>query len=104
VRTAADGVEALRMLDSFVPDALVLDYGLPGIDGVQTYLEIVRRCARDVPCTMITGTPTEQLVQRARGCGIRHVVCKPFGFSALLRLLAAPKSLADERASHWDAC
>jgi DNA-binding response OmpR family regulator len=90
VRTAGDGEQALEMLDSFAPDALVLDYGLPGMDGLQTYTEIVRRRAKKIECTMITGNPTEQLAQHARDQGIRHVVCKPFSFSTLLKLLEAP--------------
>lgn len=90
VRTAADAAQALEMLESFAPDALVLDYGLPDVDGLRTYAEIVRRQARKIDCVMITGNPTEQLAQDARELGIHHVICKPFRFSELQRLLEAP--------------
>jgi CheY-like chemotaxis protein len=87
VRTAADAAQALEILESFAPDALVMDYGLPGADGLQIYAEIVRRQARKIDCVMITGNPTEQIAEDARELGIRHVVCKPFRFSELQRLL-----------------
>lgn len=89
VRTAASATQALQMLDSFAPDALVLDYGLPDFDGLQTYAEIIRRQARKIVCVMVTGNPTEQLRKDARDSGIHHIVCKPFRFSELQRLLEA---------------
>jgi DNA-binding response OmpR family regulator len=87
VRIAADAAQALEMLESFAPDSLVVDHGLPGADGLRTYAEIVRHQARKIDCVMITGNPTEQIVQDARDLGIRHIVCKPFRFSELQRLL-----------------
>jgi len=104
VRTAGDGEEAIQMLDSFAPDALVLDFGLPGINGLQTYVEIVRRLAKNIHCTMITGTPTEQLAHDAHDHGIRHVVCKPFSFSKLLTLLQEGACNVDHKANCSDQC
>jgi DNA-binding response OmpR family regulator len=89
VRIAGDAAQALEMLDSFAPDALVLDYGLPDVDGLRTYAEIIRRQARKIDCVMITGDSSEQLAQDAHDLGIRYIVCKPFRFSELQRLLEA---------------
>jgi DNA-binding response OmpR family regulator len=89
VRTAADAAQVFEMLESFAPDALVLDFGLAGVDGLRTYAEIIRRQARNIDCVMITGNPSEQLAQDARELGIHHVVGKPFRFSELQRLLEA---------------
>lgn len=90
VRTAGNGEQAIEMLDTFTPDALLVDYGLPGIDGLQTYIEIVRRRGSEIDCVMITGNPNEPLVRAACETGIRHIVCKPFRFSELQRLLEVP--------------
>jgi DNA-binding response OmpR family regulator len=90
VRTAVDAAQALEILESFAPDALVLDFSLPDVDGLQTYAEIVRRHARKIDCVLITGNPTEQITHDARELGIRHIVCKPFRFSTLQRLLEEP--------------
>ena len=90
VRIAGDAAQALEMLDSFAPDALVVDYGLPHVDGLRTYAEIIRHQARKIECVMISGDSSEQLAQDAHDLGIRHIVCKPFRFSELQRLLEAP--------------
>ena len=89
VRIAADIAQALEILESFSPDALVVDFGLPGADGLRTYAEIIRHQARKIDCVMITGSPTEQLAQDARDIGIHHIFCKPFRFAELPRLLEA---------------
>jgi DNA-binding response OmpR family regulator len=94
VRTAANAGQALEMLDSFAPDALVLDYGLPDVDGLQTYAEIIRRQAKKIDCVLITGDSAEQLARDAHDLGIHHVICKPFRISELQRLLEAPAEAA----------
>src|SRR5215467_13936242 len=43
VKTSADGIEALDVAAGFVPDLVVLDLGLPGLDGV----EVCRRLRSD---------------------------------------------------------
>lgn len=86
VRIASDGEFALRMLESFAPDVIVLDYGLPFMNGLQTYTEILRR-ARHVGCVMITGYPVENIAPRARERGIRHLLGKPFALSELQHLV-----------------
>ena len=96
VRTAADGEHAVEMLDSFEPDALVMDFGLPGMNGVQTYSEIVRRYTRKIDCVMITGDPSDGLTESALNSGIRSVLCKPFSFAELLRRLEPPTGEAPD--------
>src|SRR5699024_7634971 len=49
VRTAADGEEALRQWELRRPDALLLDLGLPGIDGIS----VVRRIRREATTLII---------------------------------------------------
>ena len=89
VRTAASAAQALEMIATFAPDAVVLDYGLPDVDGLQTYAELVRRQSRRMEGVLITGNPTVQLERDARELGIRHVIGKPFRIADLERLLAA---------------
>lgn len=90
VRIAGNGEEAIEMLDTFTPDALILDYALPGINGLQTYVEMVRRRAGRIDCVLITGNATEELALDAHDTGIRHLICKPFSFLELQRLLEVP--------------
>lgn len=99
VRTAADAAQAFEILESFAPDALILDFGLPGVDGLRIYAEIVRRQQRKIDCLLITGNPTSQLTQEARELGIRHIVGKPFRISELQRFLETPRAAGARHAS-----
>jgi DNA-binding response OmpR family regulator len=87
VRIAADGRRAMEMVESFTPDVVVLDYGLPGENGLQFYRELVRHRAHPVGCVMITGYPLENITQPANMLGIRHLLCKPFSLAELQQLI-----------------
>ncbi len=52
VQTSADGVEALDVAAGFVPDLVVLDLGLPRLDGVEVCRRL--RAEGDVPILMLT--------------------------------------------------
>jgi len=55
VRTAATGPEALRALESEVPDLVVLDLMLPGLSGLDVLREIRRNEAwKEVPVILLT--------------------------------------------------
>ena len=87
VRIAQDAEHALEILKSFTPDVVVLDYGLPGMNGVEAYVEMVRRSERQIGCVMITAYPRESIAPNANERGIRHVLSKPFGLSELRELV-----------------
>src|ERR1041384_2245011 len=64
VKTSADGIEALDIAAGFVPDLVVLDLGLPGMDGVEVCRRL--RSDGDVPILILTArTETED-----RGTGL----------------------------------
>lgn len=52
VQSAADGVEALALAESYAPDLIVLDLGLPRLDGVEVLKRI--RAESDVPVLVLT--------------------------------------------------
>src|SRR6201991_1840690 len=52
VRTSADGYEALDVAAGFVPDLVVLDLGLPGLEGIEVCRRL--RTGGDVPILMLT--------------------------------------------------
>lgn len=83
VRVAPDIETAEAILGSFVPDLVILDYELPGIDGLRAYEKIVRFCPKPPHCVLIAGDRTETIVQRARQHGVYQILCKPFSFSEL---------------------
>jgi response regulator RpfG family c-di-GMP phosphodiesterase len=87
VREAATGEEALDALADELPDAMVLDLRLPGIDGS----ELCRRVRRDprmcrLPIVVLSGGDEPEL-ERARKAGADEVVRKPFSPLDLLSIV-----------------
>ena len=57
VKEAADGMDALRKLDEHPPDLIVLDLGLPIIDGFSVQADIASRAhTRRLPVVVVTGS------------------------------------------------
>jgi DNA-binding response OmpR family regulator len=87
VKLAGDGVEALQESEVFEPDAVVLDLGLPRLDGV----EVARRLrdGGDVPILMLTAR--DSLEDRVTGLdsGADDYLVKPFEREELLARLRA---------------
>jgi CheY-like chemotaxis protein len=77
----------MEMVESFTPDVVVLDYGLPGKNGLQIYRDLVRHTDRPVGCVMISGFPLEDLAEPANMLGIRHLLGKPFSLSDLQQMV-----------------
>lgn len=87
VRVAADARSTMEILESFTPDIILLDFDLPGINGVDIYAAILRRSAPQAGCVMITGHLSSSIARAAREEGISHVLCKPFSFAELQEVI-----------------
>jgi DNA-binding response OmpR family regulator len=87
VRTCGDGVEALEVAAAFVPDVVVLDLGLPRLDGVEVCRQL--RAESDVPILMLTArTETEDRVD-GLDSGADDYLVKPFERKELLARIRA---------------
>jgi DNA-binding response OmpR family regulator len=87
VRTAADGQEALDESARSLPDLIVLDLMLPGIDGYEVLRRL--RTTSDTPVIMLTARKTE--VDRIAGLelGADDYVVKPFSAQELVSRVRA---------------
>ena len=87
VRSAADGVEALDLADDFVPDLIVLDLGLPRLDGMEVCRRL--RSGGDVPILILTARA--ELADRVEGLdgGADDYLVKPFELRELLARVRA---------------
>jgi DNA-binding NarL/FixJ family response regulator len=87
---AANGRDALEKVQLMKPDLIVLDFLMPGMDGLQTAREI-GKLVPSIPILMFTMHLSRQLVEEARNVGIRGAVAKSDaghiieGVEALLR-------------------
>jgi two-component system, OmpR family, response regulator len=92
VRTAADGIAALEIAGSFVPDVLVVDWvlrgNMNGLELAKTLLE----SNPDMRIIVITGYATPWLVDQVEDIKGAKVLAKPFGVD---EILAALKSVVN---------
>ncbi len=87
VDLADNGEQALDLAARHHPDAVVLDLGLPGIDGVEV-IEGLRGWSR-VPIVILSARDVESHKVAALDAGADDYVTKPFGMDELLARLRA---------------
>ena len=87
VDVAATGEEALRMAAEHRPDVVVLDLGLPGIDGIEVVAGL--RGWTEVPIIVLSVRDSEADKVAALDAGADDFVTKPFGMDELLARLRA---------------
>ena len=103
VREAADGEEALQRLDEFVPDLVLLDVDMPGIDGFEVCRHIRKRWdMTDMPLIMVTGMDDLESINEAYESGANDFISKPINWPILghraryvLRSAQAARELRD---------
>jgi two-component system phosphate regulon response regulator PhoB len=90
VRTAASGPEALRAMETEVPDLVLLDLMLPGLSGLDVLREIRRRDEwRDVPVILLTALKDERDRLEGLRLGADDYVSKPFSPQEVVLRVAA---------------
>lgn len=97
---ATSGEEGLRIAQQIVPDAIVVDYRMPGMDG----FEVTRRIKSDpelmtIPVLMLTGSDAAEVVVQGLGVGADDFVTKGSDIEivvARLRALLRMKAYQDQ--------
>jgi CheY-like chemotaxis protein len=74
---AEEGIDALNRIAGGKIDFVMLDYNMPGLNGVETLSEIRRQHPR-VKVALMTSTQDEALAERARAAGAVAFLKKPF--------------------------
>ncbi len=91
VESAGDGLSGLRAVHAFRPDVVLLDIGLPAMNGLDVAREI-RRDPRLAGTRVIALTGYGQLTdrERSRSAGFERHLVKPIDFEQLVAILEAP--------------
>ena len=91
---AFSGKEGLSLFFSHGPDLVLLDLGLPDLDGLEV-LSQLRDLPREVPIIIISARDRESEKVRALDMGADDYVVKPFGVSELLARIRSTLRRAD---------
>jgi PAS domain S-box-containing protein len=86
--TAHDGLEAVGAAAVFRPDVVLLDIGLPKLNGFEAGRRIREQQGNRVVLIALTGWGQDEDRRRSREAGFDHYLTKPVEFEALQRLLA----------------
>lgn len=90
VTGAADGARALESAAENPPDLILLDLGLPGLDGVEVIGALrTRPSTAATPIVVLTGRDDPATRQACARAGCDDFLIKPFPVQHLLRAVAA---------------
>lgn len=93
VRVAYTGPAALETLEGFQPDVVLLDLGMPVMDGYEVARQIRKQPRfQNITLIALTGWGQEEARRNSRAAGFDHHLTKPANIDALKTLLASLES------------
>lgn len=97
VSTASSGREAFRTFESFDPDVVLLDVGLPDVSGIEV-LDHIKRLSESTAVIVMSGVGTIDIAVEAMRLGAETFVSKPCDYDTLdLVLQNVSKTIATRR-------
>ncbi len=97
---APDGIEGIETAVSFLPDVILLDIMMPGMDGWQVLekLKTIDECS-DIPVIVFSAKEYFNGLELAREHGAHDFIAKPFNLQTLIRMLRKTARNGDEQRS-----
>jgi DNA-binding NtrC family response regulator len=83
---ALDGEQALQRVEDDIPDVMVLDLKMPGIDGLEV-LRRVKKAYPQIPVIILTGHGSEKDEAEARRLGAFEYLQKPVDIEKLVKIM-----------------
>ncbi len=89
VGEASDGLEAVRLAKALAPEVVVMDLGMPGLDGYEATRRIKSHSA-DVRVIILSVHAGPEEVERAQAAGADGFIVKGASYETLLRAILNP--------------
>ncbi len=90
VRLSHDGVSAIEQAKEFQPDFILLDIGLPGMDGYEVAAALRHdSCCKSAIVVAVTGYGQEEDRRRSLRAGFDHHLIKPVEYESLMAVLTS---------------
>lgn len=89
VATAINAFEAMAAVRSLKPDLMLLDVGIPPVDGLTALMLLKQeQPALEIPVVLVTGFSDENTMERARQLGVKaHLIKSQFTVQDLLEVV-----------------
>ena len=100
VDTAADGAEALQLLEERDYGVLVVDLMMPKVDGFEVVARIGRRPGRRPAVIVVTAAAESVALRKLDGSVVHSVIRKPFDINVLGDLITAAASAVEPPADN----
>jgi PAS domain S-box-containing protein len=89
VQTASDGPQAVERAQAFNPEIILLDIGLPGMNGYQVAQRLRQEdCCRDALMIAVSGYGQDEDRRRSMESGFDHHLVKPVDYNDLMAVIA----------------
>ncbi len=93
ITLAESGEEAMEQLEKAIPDVVLLDVMMPGIDGIEVCKRIrANPKLEKVKVVMVSGKAMESDIQLGLEAGADHYISKPFDMMELMELVESCSS------------
>lgn len=93
VCTANDGIDALRQANAFHPDLILMDIGMPKLDGFDACGVLrAQPWATQVRLIAVTGFPEDLIRSRAKESGFDDYILKPLDPAILKKLVSGDRA------------
>lgn len=86
VFVAANGIEAIEMVEKSYPDLVVMDMKMPRMNGLEV-LKYLRSMGYSNPVIMMTAYGELEIVSEASKMGVKRYITKPFDLQELRKLI-----------------
>jgi len=78
IRTASDGLDAIKQIETLAPDLLLLDVMMPRMSGFQLCSRLKQNpVTKTIPIVLVTALNEVSDVERATDCGADDFISKP---------------------------
>ena len=88
VRVAYDGTEGLRLALELHPEVILLDLGLPGMNGYEVARTLRDQGLQDTLIIAVSGYGQRRDIERSKEAGINYHLLKPMDYASLSAILA----------------
>ncbi|MCA1011217.1 response regulator [Halobacillus halophilus] len=87
IKEAENGKAAWEILQLETLDLVILDYMMPGLNGIEVAEKINQGCKNRPPIIMLTAKTQESDVEMSKNAGIQYFMGKPFSPIELIQLV-----------------